>query len=275
MERELIVSTGGGIRVCALSGEVRQQTALEGAGALCAAEEHLLCACGNGREIFRLDRRTLMPQALYPGGPGVCDLRMSQDGRRLAVLCGDADSVMMLDARSGQPLFVSRVGCNPRQMALEGDTLAIAGGESGCVHLISARTLEAEGCLSMPGPVYSAAIGRGRVYALCLTQTLDSLLVTAQPGGARQMQALCGMPGCLLLREELLLAATQRRLYAVSVDGGRVLSQSTAPGRARRMLEDAGRLFACDLLGERLFACQRPGGRWRPLHAGVRDMAII
>ena len=94
MERELFVSTGGGICVCALSGEVGRQAALEGAGALCAAKEHLLCACGYGREIFRLDRRTLMPQAVYPGGPGVCELRLSRDGTHLLVLCGDADSVI-------------------------------------------------------------------------------------------------------------------------------------------------------------------------------------
>lgn len=274
MERELFISTGGGIRVCALSGEVRRQAALEGAGALCVSQEQLLCACENGREIFRLDRRTLMPQALYPGGPGVCRLCLSPDGARLYVLCGDADSVMMLDARSGQPLVVCRAGCNPQQMALEGDALAIAGGESGCVHLLSAHTLRAEGSLSMPGPVYSAAMGQGRVHALCLTQTLNSLLVTVQPGGEMRMLALSGMPGCLLLRERMLLAATQRRLYVVSTDGGCVLGQNAAPGRIHQLLKEEGRLFACDMLGERLFACAARDRRWHPLHAGVRDIAI-
>lgn len=274
MERELLISTDSGIRVCALSGEVRRQAAFEGADALCASQDQLLCACGNGREIFRLDRQTLMPQALYPGGPGVCGLCLSEDGAYLYMLCGEADSVMMLDARSGQPLMINRAGCNPQQMALEGDTLAIAGGESGCVHLLSARTLRAERCLFMPGPVYSTAMGRGRVHALCLTPSLDSLLVTVQPGGEMRTLALSGMPGCLLLREKLLLAATQRRLYAASADGGRVLWQSTAPGRARRLLEADGRLFACEMLGERLFVCDALGGRWRPLLAQVREMTI-
>lgn len=272
MERELFVSTGDGICVCALSGEIRRQAALGDAGALCASGVHLLCACGYGREIFRLDRRTLMPQAVYPGGPGVCDLCLSQDGMRLYALCGEADGVMMLDARSGQPMIVSRVGCAPRQMALEGGTLAIAGGESGFVHLLSAQTLEAEGCISMPGPVYSAAIGGGRVHALCLTQTLDALLVTALPGGGRRTLALHGMPGCLLLQGERLLAATQRRLYAVSVDGGCILGQGAAPGCVHRLLGETGGLYACEMLGERLFACA--GGRWRALHAGVRDATI-
>ena len=275
MEREIYASTDGGIRVCALSGEVRRQAALEHAGALCAGQNTLLCVGENGRAIFRFDRRTLMPQALYPGGPGACDLRLSQDESRLAVLCGDADSVMLLDAQSGQPLIVRSAGCAPRQMAQDGDTLAIAGGESGYVYLICARTLEASDCLSMPGPVYSAAIGQGRIHALCMTQTLNSLLVTVHPGGGRQMLSLDGMPGCLLLQENVLLAATQRRLYAVSPDGGRVLGQSAAPGRIHRMITCAGQLFACDLLGERLFACRSPGGRWCPLLAGVRDMTVF
>ena len=139
MERELFISTGGGIRVCALSGEVRRQAALDGAGVLCAGHGQLLCACENGREIFRLDRGTLMPQAVYPGGPGLCDLCMSRDGTHLYALCGDADSVMMLDARGGQPLMVNRAGCAPRQMVLAEDVLAVAGGESGCVHLLSSQ----------------------------------------------------------------------------------------------------------------------------------------
>lgn len=274
MERELFVSTGDGICVCALSGEIRRQAALADAGALCVSGAHLLCACGRGRELLRLDRRTLMPQAVYPGGPGICDLCLSPDGSRLYALCGEADSVMMLDARSGQPLIVSRVGCAPRQMALRGGTLAVAGGESGFVHLLSARTLMAEGCVSMPGPVYGAALAQGRVHALCLTQTLDALLVTALPGGGRRTLALRGMPGCLLAQGERLLAATQRRLYAVSADGGCILEQGAAPGCVHRLLGEAGVLFACDALGERLFACTAPGGRWRALHAGVRDTAI-
>lgn len=275
MERELFVSTGDGICACALSGEVRRRAALGDAGALCASDAHLLCACGRGREIFRLDRQTLMPQAVYPGGPGVCALHLSRDGARLYALCGDADSVMMLDAHSGQPLIVSSVGCAPRQMALEGDTLAVAGGESGYVHLLSAQTLDAETCVSMPGPVYSVAVGGGRVHALCMTQTLDSLLVTQLPGGARRTLALRGMPGCLLAWGERLLAATQRRLYAVSADGSLILFQCTAPGCVHRLFAEAGGLYACEMLGERLFACARPGGGWRALLAGVRDAAVV
>ena len=273
MERELFVSTGRGIGACAWTGKILRHTAIEGAGAICAAKDSLLCAGENGRTLFRLDKRTLMPQALYPGGPGLCEIRLSPDEERLYALCAEADSVMMLDAHDGRPQIVCRTGCYPRGMALEGGVLAIAGGESGCVHLVSAYTLEAMESLSAPGPVYGTALCGGRVYALCLTQTLDSLLMTAQPGGQRQMLALSGMPGSLLVYADMLLAATQCRLYAVSADGARVLHQQDAPGRLHRMTAQDGALYAVDLLGERLYTCAGRGGRWRALLADVRDMA--
>ena len=55
MERELFVSTGGGIRVCALAGEVRRQAALEGAGALCAAKEQVTVALREKEEVVKVE----------------------------------------------------------------------------------------------------------------------------------------------------------------------------------------------------------------------------
>lgn len=273
MEREIFVSTGGGISVFSLAGERLRAAGLEGAGALCVSDDQLFCAGDDGRVILRLDRRTLMVQALFAGGPGICDLLVSSDGTRLYALCADADSVLLLDACSGQPMIVSRAGCNPKQMALCGDVLAVAGGESGCVHLLDARTLKESGRMNLPGPVYSAALSGGVVHALCLTQSLDSILVTVRSGG-REKIALCGMPGCLLRSEHALLAATQGRLHILSQDGDCVLGEQAAPGRAGRLLGVPGGLFAVDMLSERFFALAGAGGRWRFLCAQARAAAI-
>ena len=275
MERELFVSTGGGIRVCALSGEVRRQAALEGAGALCAAKEHLLCACGCGREIFRLDRRTLMPQAVYPGGPGVCDLRLSQDGTHLFALCGDADSLLMLDAQTGAPMIVNRVGMGPCAMAMDetGRVIAVAGGECARAVLLCASTLDVIGSLPMPGMVVGVVLQRGMVHALCLSETLSSTLTTVLPGGDRRTLTLRGMPGTLSLRRGMLLAATHGHLYAVSEDGSRVLCEDSAAGRASRLLLCGEELLLLDMLGETLLVRERGDGGWRVAAEGVRDAA--
>ena len=260
-----MVSGDGGIGVFSLSGERLRDAPLDGAGALCAAGEDLLCAAQDGRVIWRLDRRTLVPRGLFPGGPGACDLCVSPDGACMYILCADADSVLLCDARSGQARYLNRVGCNPQQMALDGDVLAVAGGESGCVHLLGAQRLEARGCLSMPGPVYSVAMRAGAIHALCLTPALASLLVTVLPDGGRRTLALEGMPGRLLCHGDALFAATQGRLTAVRACDGRVISREDAPGRAGCLLSAQGRLYAVDLLCERLLSRAAAGGGWRVL----------
>lgn len=271
MEREIFVSTGGGIGVFSLMGERLRAVALEGAGALCVSGGDVFCAGDEGRVIYRLDRAALMTQALFAGGPGICELLVSSDRTRLYALCADADSVLLLDARSGQPMIVCRVGCNPRRMALCGDALAVAGGESGCVHMLSAHTLREQERISMPGPVYSVAISRGVVHALCLTRALDSILVTVRPEGREEI-ALCGMPGSLLLGERGLLAAAQGWLYAVSQMG--VDSAWPMQGRACRLLGMSGRVFALDEFTGQLLAGGEAGKGWRLLCAEAHDAAM-
>lgn len=272
MEQELYLSDGNNIYACSLSGEVKRRTKLEGAGALYISKEHLLCA--GAWEIYRLDRRTLLPQALYPGGPGICDLCLSEDEKTLYALCCDADSVIMIDAHNGQTLLLNRVGCAPRQMVYLNQMLIVAGGESGCIHWISAQTLRTEKIWFAPGAVYSVAASCASVYALCLTKALNSLLITLGPNGKQQSLPLSGMPGCLLLRKNMLLAATQQHLYAVSLDGTGLLWKRAMPGYAGKMLEAPGMLFSCDLLGERLYACRTENNQWVSLHTGIRNMAL-
>lgn len=272
MEQELYLSDGNHIYACSLSGEVNRRTKLEGAGALYVAKEHLLCA--GAWEIYRLDRRTLLPQALYSGGPGICDLCLSEDEKTLYALCGDADSVIMIDAQSGQTLLLNRVGCAPRQMVYLNHMLIVAGGESCCIHWISAQTLRTERIWFAPGAVCAVSASCGSVYALCLTKNLNSLLITLGPNGRQQSLQLAGMPGCLLLRKNMLLAATQQHLYAVSPDGTSLLWKRAMPGYAGKMLEASGTLFSCDLLSERLYACRTESRQWIPVHAGIRDMAL-
>jgi len=247
---------------------------LEGVDALCACGDCLFCACGRERAIWRADRASLMPQAVCPGGPGMCAMCASDDGARLYTFLGEADSVLMSDAKTGGALFVGRCGCNPGGMTMHDSMLIIAGGEDGCVHGLDAATLESRFCLSMPGPVWDAAAARGRIHALCLTQELSSLLITVEGGEQRCVLALEGMPGCLHMQDNRLLAATQGWIYAVSADGRRIIARERAPGRAIRMEKAGNRLLLLDPLSERLYA-RGGGGDWRIVHEHVRALAAV
>ena len=278
MERRIIVSGGDELREFLPPGMAPgRRIRLEGAGALCTSGGQLYCACDWGDVIWRLDGERLVPTALFAGGPGICQLCVSGGGGRLYALCADADSLLMMDASSGAPLMVNRVGVNPCAMALDetGAVLAVAGGECGEAVLLSAHTLCVLRRLSMPGMVYAVALRAGTVYALSLNEALGSTLTTVAPNGVRQTLNLSGMPGAVVPCGEEMLCATHERLYAVSPGGERILHAREAAGRAGRVLQNGKTLLLCDKLGEAVFSLGLGTGRWRLVCERARDMVSV
>ena len=276
VENRVIVSGGGGLRELIVP-ELQwgKSVRLEGAGALCAGRGTLFCACAPGDVIWRLDAQSLMPTALFAGGPGIRALSLSADGKRLYALCGDADSLLMLNAQTGAPMIVNRVGMGPCAMAMDeaGRVIAVAGGECARAVLLCASTLDVIGSLPMPGMVVGVALRQGRVHALCLNETLSSTLTTVLPDGERRTLALRGMPGTLALCRGALLAATHGHLYAIAEDGSRVLREAGAAGRASRLLLCGERLLMLDMFSEALLALEREDGHWKCAAQGVSDAA--
>lgn len=244
---------------------------MDGAGTLCVAGGSVLCAGMDGA-VWRMDRRTLMPQAFFPGGPGICDMLVSPDRRRVYTLSGEADSILMSDASLGSPLAVNRCGCNPQHMILADGMLGAAGAQSCRIHLYDPDTLEGMGEVSMPGPVYSAAFCAGCVFALCLTAELGSLLVKTH-GGRQRTALLQGMPGYLLAESGMLLAATQGWLHVFAADDLQMVLRIKAPGRPSRMWISGKNLFAYDPLNACAWLC-REGGVWHALHTQIRAMSV-
>lgn len=271
MEGKLYLASQSGIAIRSLKGETLQRADLEGALALCAGEESLFCA-DRGGMIWRFDRRTLMPVSLGCGGPGVCAMCLSPCGRRLYTLIGEGDSVLMSDAKSCGPLALNRCGLNPKSLVCCGDRLVAAGGESCRVHIYCAKTLDAISEIAMPGPVYSAAIGDGVVYALCLAPDMNALLIAVQ-GEKRIVLRLCGMPGCLCVQGEHVLAAVQGWLYVFSAKELRMLSKRAVPGMVGRILALDNLLVVYDPLSETVFSvCD--AGAWRRLADGIVDVCM-
>lgn len=276
VENRVIISGGGGLRELFVPGlQWGKSARLDGAGALCAGQGGLFCACAPGDVIWRLDAQSLMPTALFAGGPGVRALSLSADGKRLYALCGDADSLLMLDAQTGAPMIVNRVGMGPCAMAMDeaGRVIAVAGGECARAVLLCASTLDVIGSLPMPGVVVGVALRRGMVHALCLNEALSSTLTTVLPGGERRTLALRGMPGTLALCSGALLAATHGHLYEISEDGSRVLRESGAAGRASRLLLCGKSVLMLDMLSETLLALEWESGRFTRAAQGVSDAA--
>lgn len=271
MERKLYLASQSGIAVRSLKGELLQRADLEGALALCAGEESLFCA-DRGGMIWRFDSRTLMPVSLGCGGPGVCAMCMSPCGRRLYALLGEGDSVLMSDGKNCKPLALNRCGLNPKSLICCGDRLVAAGGENCRVHIYCAKTLDTICEIAMPGPVYSAAVCDGVVYALCLAPDMHALLVAVQ-GERRMMLRLCGMPGCLCVKGECVLVAVQEWLYVFSAKELYMISKCAVPGKPERIFARDNLLIVYDPLSEAIFsACG--AGVWKYLAGGVVDICI-
>ncbi len=211
-----------------------------------------------------------MLESVGCGGPGVCDMCLSEDGTRLYSLLGEADSILMSDAFTCAPLAVNRCGCNPQNMSCCGDILAVSGGEDGCVYLFSVHTLECIERIPMPGAVCSVLLCEDAVYALCLTTEMNSAFVVCREM-RRYVLGLQGMPGCLSVQGESILIATQGKQYLFSPARCCLLDVKGAPGRARRICLGWGRVFLLDALSESILFMENDF-LWRCLFTGAKDM---
>lgn len=171
MGERIIVSGGEKLRTFGLPGILPgKETPLPGSGALCAGQGSVYAASDGESAIYRLDANTLLPCGVYAGGPGMRALCLSADGERLFALLSDADSVLMLCARTGAPMMLARVGVCPQNMRLsgEGERLVIAGGRDGCVHILCSRTLRLLARYRAEGFCADASVRDGRIRALRL-----------------------------------------------------------------------------------------------------------
>lgn len=276
MEKRIVVSGGGMLRSYAQPcGGILAKTPLEGAGALCACGRTLYAACGREGLICRMDADTLAITGLFAGGPGVCQLIASADGARLYALCAEADSLLMLSGETGAPMVVCRAGVNPCSMAMDGDgrVIAAAGGAAGEVLLVDAA-LNTLVRLQTPGVTFSAALCGETVYALSLSETMDSVLSAYHPGAARKDIPLPGMPGALLAEDGMLLAATHHALYAFALPSGKRLAALRVPGRAGRLIRMEEGLLMTDQWSDTLFFCGRDM-RWCAAARGVSDAVLL
>ncbi len=171
MTGRIIVSGGEKLRTFDLPGLFPgKETPLPGSGALCAGQGGVYAASDGESAIYRLDANTLLPCGVYAGGPGMRALCLSADGERLFALLADADSVLMLCARTGAPMVLARVGVCPQSMRLDntGERLVIAGGRDGCAHILCSRTLRLLARHPSEGFCADASVRNGRIRALRL-----------------------------------------------------------------------------------------------------------
>ena len=240
------------------------ETAIDGCGAVCAGAGSVYTASEKDGVIYRLDEK-LLPCGVYAGGPGMSALRITKDGERLFALLSDADSVLMLGGQDGLPMFLARVGVNPRQMRLQegGRYLTIAGGRDGSATVLCAHTLKPLCSSTEEGVCCDAMLLDGCLYALRLTPALDTCLSRWDEQGKCRHLFLPGEPGSLCRRGNALLVSAGQWLYAIETAQMRLKKKRFLSGFPGRLIS-AGKtllllcpgdetLYRLDMHGKRKF----------------------
>lgn len=274
MGGQMIVSGGNALRLYAgMTAEMERCVMHVGAGALCAGRDVVYVACDPADVIFKMSFPALTPMACFAGGPGICRLLLSRDGKRLYALCRDADSVLMLDAESGAPLVLCRVGIAPNAMEMDdtGTVIAVAGGICEEVILLDAQNLCILKRMNTRGIVQDTLIANGKLYALSMGDSMDAML-TAFYHESVQRRRLGGAPGALAPVSGGVAAATQGRLYIVSGDGLRIHRLFTAPGRAARLAAAHGGMAMLDMWNDCLYIKTQARMPWLRAAKTARDM---
>jgi len=144
MRGSVLVSDGAGM-VCSYAPidlvEVDRVRLAGKVGLIYAKNNRVYLSVDDG--ILRLRTDDLQPEAQLRAGEDAERIALSHDMKKLYVLLSGANTLLMMDADTGEWQTSARVGNNPRDLHIDrsGRYLAIAGGDSCSVCVLDADTL--------------------------------------------------------------------------------------------------------------------------------------
>lgn len=234
---------------------------MPGAGALCSWRGAVLCAAMDDACVWELDAQSLEIRRNIPAGPGIRVLRPGMDGVSVYALAGDADSLLKLDMASGTMEMLTRVGVQPRDVAVEpsGRWIAVAGGAACCVYILRSDTLAPQATIDVDGIAVGVCFLPGALWVLCAVgqEEMGSRLVRMRTGTWRTERTLEmeGMPGGLIgLPDEGVLLGLLDGVAYVAKHGKRVAWRIPLEGALPDIAARQGAcVFWSDALGSRIW----------------------
>lgn len=205
-------------------------------GAICAWDGEVFCASLSEASIWRLSADSLMPLQRIAAAPGIHRLRAVCGS--LYALSSDADSLLMLDLARGTPQMLTRVGVQPRDLAVDptGRLVAVAGGASCSVLILSGETLALQRSIDVDGVAVGVGFAEDCLWVLCAVgqEELSSSLLRVRLGTGQVERRLLleGMPGGIailpdqsvligLLDGIVMVARHAKRVaWRIQIDGG-------------------------------------------------------
>ncbi|MDR2657386.1 MAG: hypothetical protein LBB86_06140 [Oscillospiraceae bacterium] len=177
-------------------------------GCLYARGGFLYCAVMPGDSepsILRLNLADFTADREYAAGADVERMFLSYDETRLYALLSGADTVLMIDAETGEWLMSAPVGVSPRDMRMDrsGRRLVVAGGASGSVIVLDADTFETQAEYPVDGTAVGAFFAADGLVTLAESADYEPFsvvgIIPEHHGGYEPIWELPGMPSCMTM----------------------------------------------------------------------------
>ncbi|GHV26265.1 hypothetical protein FACS18948_1530 [Clostridia bacterium] len=139
----------------------------------------------------------------YSAGEDIERIILSHDGTRLYVLLGGSDTILMMDAISGEWITSTPMGSHPRDLRLDssGCYLLAAGGDSASVAVLDATTLVKQAQYATDGPVVAAAFLSNGLIILSETGDFEPFaqlsFANTKTGQLERLALIQGVPTCM------------------------------------------------------------------------------
>ncbi|GHU73962.1 hypothetical protein AGMMS49992_14120 [Clostridia bacterium] len=154
------------------------------------------------QSILRLNLADLTVDREFAAGADIERMFVSYDGQKLYALLSGADTVLMLDANTGEWLMSAPVGVRPRDMRLDrsGRSLVVAGGGSGSVLVLDADTFETQAEYPVDGTAVGAFFAADGLVTLAESADYEPFsvvgIIPLSHGNYEPIWELPGMPAC-------------------------------------------------------------------------------
>lgn len=210
--------------------------------------ENLFCFSRKKGEVLNLKKEQWLAAA-----PGLESMCLSKDGRFLYELSGEADVLICVDMKSGNPLYLTKCGCFPQGLCLHptGSWLAAATGAAGEIKIYQAPKLYPDQTYRVPGIaarvvfsasglVFLSAVEKGEIHTLLG-------LIRHGTNGYEEVALYKGLPGDLLaLPDGSVMLSVFGQLLSVKLKPYKLLFAEATEGLVTHIARGGGKLLLTD-----------------------------
>ncbi len=215
---------------------------------LAVGQDQLFCFSRQKGEVLYVQKERWLSSA--PGLEAMC---ISQNGRFLYQLSGEADTLLCVDVKTAQPLFSVKCGCYPQDLSLHPaySLIAAATGAAGEIKVFKTPDLTPHSTYRVPGIAARVAFAKTGLVFLSAVEKGDvhTMLGLIRHGSSsfEELALYKGLPGSLcILPDGTVVLSVWGQLIRVRLRPYKVLFSKPVEGLITHIAQDSGELLLTD-----------------------------